>query len=106
QRPEAENHVATHYSVLNYWHKLASHDRNPPRWNLFQLLSIGANLSDPFFALNAVNRTNGAMYFYLYNQNSKTSYSQTIKDIPDGKWFRVEAFYRCAGDNTGQVTFW
>jgi len=55
---------------------------------------------------NVGNRPDGAMYFYLYNQNSKTSYSQTIKDIPEGKWFRVEAFYKCAGDNTGQVTFW
>jgi len=42
-----------------------------------------------------------------YNQNTKTSYQQeAIKNIPDGQWFRVQAFYKCAGDNTGHVTFW
>jgi hypothetical protein len=46
------------------------------------------------------------MYFYLYNQNTKTSYDQALKVIPERRWTRVEAFYVCAGDNTGHVTFW
>ena len=46
------------------------------------------------------------MYFYLYNQNTKTSHLQAVKNIPDGQWFHLEAFYKCAGNNTGHVTFW
>jgi hypothetical protein len=46
------------------------------------------------------------MYFYLYNQNSKTSYDQALKPIPEQRWTRLEAFYVCAGDNTGHVTLW
>ena len=103
---EPENHVELYYSVWYYFPRRYSPDGNPPWWNVFQWKSIRANVSDPFFVLNVGNRPDGAMYFYLYNQNSKTSYSQTIRDIPEGKWFRVEAFCRCAGDNTGQVTFW
>jgi Polysaccharide lyase len=103
---EPESRSELHYSVWYYFPRRYSPDGNPPWWNVFQWKSKRANVNDPFFALNVGNRPDGAMYFYLYNQNSKTSYSQTIKDIPEGKWFRVEAFYKCAGDNTGHVTFW
>jgi len=65
-----------------------------------------ADVSDPFLAVNVGNRKDGAMFFYLYDKNAKNSYSQSIKNIPEGQWFRVDAFYKCSGEKTGHVTFW
>ncbi len=103
---EPENRSELHYSVWYYFPRRYIPNGNPPWWNVFGWKSKRGDASDPFFALNVGNRPDGSMYFYLYNQDSKTSYQQAIKNIPDGQWFRVEAFYKCAGDNTGHVTFW
>lgn len=103
---EPESHSELYYSVWYYFPQRYAPNGNPPWWNVFQWKSKRLNANDPFFALNVGNRPDGSMYLYLYNQNSKTSYSQTIKNIPDGQWFRIEAFYKCAGDNTGHVIFW
>jgi hypothetical protein len=46
------------------------------------------------------------MYLYLYDQKANRIFTQTIKDIPVGRWFRVEAFYRCASDQSGPIDFW
>jgi len=46
------------------------------------------------------------MYFYLYDHNTKTSYDQQSATIPEKSWTRVEAFYSCAADKTGQAIFW
>ncbi|HEX6435819.1 MAG TPA: hypothetical protein VF182_01730 [Candidatus Binatia bacterium] len=27
-------------------------------------------------------------------------------NVPLGRWFQVEAYYKCAADNTGRVIFW
>ena len=103
---EPESQSELHYSVWYYFPRRYIPNGNPPWWNVFQWKSKRGDAIDPFFALNVGNRPDGSMYFYLYNQNTKTSYQQAIKNIPDGQWFRVEAFYKCAGDNTGHVTFW
>jgi hypothetical protein len=103
---EPENHSALYYSVWYFFPRRYIPNGNPPWWNVFQWKSKRGDTSDPFFALNVGNRPDGSMYLYLYNQNTKTSYSQTIMNIPDGKWFHVEAFCKCAGNKTGHVTFW
>jgi len=51
----------------------------PPVWNVFQWKSKRGGASDLFFALNVGNRPDGSMYFYLYNQNTKTSSSRRSK---------------------------
>jgi hypothetical protein len=103
---EPESRSELHYSVWYYFPRRYIPNGSPPWWNVFGWKSKRGDASDPFFALNVGNRPDGSMYFYLYNQNTKTSYQQAIKNIPDGQWFRVEAFYKCAGDSTGHVTFW
>lgn len=76
-------------------------------WNVFQWKSRTAtDDNQPFFVLNVGNQPDGTMYFYLYDWQQRVAYQQSIKDIPVGQWIHVEAFYRCAGDTTGQVTFW
>jgi hypothetical protein len=103
---EPETRAELFYSVWFYFPRRYIPNGNPPWWNVFQWKSKLGDASDPFFALNVGNRSDGSMYLYLYNQNSKTSYSQAIKNISDGQWFHIEAFYKCAGDKTGHVTFW
>jgi len=103
---EPESHSDLYYSVWYYFPRRYIPNGNPPWWNVFQWKSKRGEASDPFFALNVGNRSDGSMYLYLYSQNSKTSYSQAIKNISDGQWLHIEAFYKCAGDKTGHVTFW
>jgi hypothetical protein len=79
-------------------------------WNVFQWKSKyflgGEERTDPTWVLNVGNRPNGAMYFYLYDEINKRSYSQTLRNLPVGKWFHVEAFAHRATDNSGHLTFW
>jgi hypothetical protein len=103
-----ESHIYTelYYRAWYYFPRRYVPDGSPSWWNVFQWKSKHAAGNDPFFALNVGNRANGAMHFYLYDQNTKSSYDQTVKDIPEQQWIRVEASYVCAGDKTGHVTFW
>ena len=103
---ESESHSDLYYSVWYYFPRRYIPNGNPPWWNVFQWKSKRGEVSDSFFALNVGNRSDGSMYLYLYNQNSNTSYSQASKNISEGQWFHIEAFYKCAGDKTGHVTFW
>lgn len=103
---EPEKHPELYYRVWFYFPQRYVADGNPPWWNVFQWKSKRAGVSDPFIALNVGNRSDGTMYFYLYDKNAKNSYSQSIKNIPEGQWFRVDAFYKCSGEKTGHVTFW
>src|ERR687896_1805095 len=75
-------------------------------WNIFQWKSKTSSVNDPFFILNIGNRSDGDMYFYLYDWQRRASNGQTKMDVPVGRWFQVEAYYRCAADNTGRVIFW
>lgn len=76
-------------------------------WNVFQWKSKrGSSQVDPFFVLNVGNRSDGTMYFYLYDWQTRRAYAQSVKNILVGQWTDVEAYYQCAGDSTGRVTFW
>src|SRR6266550_4717211 len=73
---EPESRSELHYSVWYYFPRRYIPNGNPPWWNVFQWKSKRGDAIDPFFALNVGNRPDGSMYFYLYNQNTKTSYQQ------------------------------
>ena len=103
---EPQTHPELYYSAWYYFPQRYLPDGRPSWWNVFQWKSRHPAGNDPFFALNVGNRANGPMYFYLYNHNSKTSYDQTLTVIPTRRWVRLEAFYMCAGDSSGHVTFW
>ena len=75
-------------------------------WNIFQFKSKTPNTNDPFFILNVGNRSNGGMHFYLYDWQRERSYTQNAMDIPVGRWFHVEVYYKSAGDNSGAITVW
>ena len=103
---EPRTYPQLYYSAWYYFPRHYIPDGNPSWWNVFSWKSKHNAGNDPFFALNVGNRADGSMYFYLYNQNSKTSYDQALKLAPERRWTRLEAFYVCAGDNTGHVAFW
>lgn len=103
---EPEKYPELYYRVWFYFPQRYVPNGKPAWWNVFQWKSKRAVVSDPFFALNVGNRSDGAMYFYLYDSNAKNSYGQAGKNIPEGQWFRVDAFYKCSGEKTGHVTFW
>lgn len=103
---EPEKHPELYYRVWFYFPQRYVPNGNPPWWNVFQWKSKRSSVSDPFIALNVGNRSDGVMYFYLYDKNAQKSYGQSFKNIPEGQWFRVDAFYKCSGEKDGRVTFW
>ena len=105
---EPEEHPELYYRVWFYFPQRYVPNGNPPWWNVFQWKSKrpNADTSDAFFALNVGNRQNGTMYFYIYDSNHKNSYGQSLKNIPEGQWVRVDAFYKCSSEKNGHVTFW
>lgn len=100
---EAQKYTEAYYSVWYYFPQ-----RYTPRdwWNVFQFKSKTPSRNDPFFILNVGNRSNGAMHFYLFDWVQRNSYSQSVADIPVGRWFHVEAYYRSSATKDGQITLW
>jgi hypothetical protein len=103
---EPQTYPQLYYSAWYYFPGRCIPDGSPSWWNVLSWKSHHSAGNDPFFALNIGNRPDGPMYFYLYNQDSKISYDQALEVIPERRWTRLEAFYVCAGDNTGHVTLW
>ena len=101
---EPQNNDRLRYSAWYYFPRRYSVGSY---WNVFQWKSRrSSGQNDPFFILNVGNRSDGEMYFYLYNWQKRQGFSQSVKNLPIGRWFKVEAEYACAADGTGRVTFW
>jgi hypothetical protein len=101
---ESENSPQAYYSVWYYFPREYS---GMIWWNVFQWKSkLSSTVNDPLWILNVDTRSDGSMYFYLYDWINRRAYSQRVMNIPVGRWFQVEAYYQQATDNTGRVTFW
>lgn len=101
---ESQAYPALYYSA---WYFFPQSYTISQYWNVFQWKSKTPQGNiDPFIVLNVGNRSNGAMYLYAYDWQRRITYGQSTKDIPIGQWFKVEAFYKCAADGSGQATFW
>ena len=101
---EPQVYTKLHYSAWFYFPQQYSVSKY---WNIFQWKSkLPGGGIDPFFVLNVANRSDGSMYVYLYNWQTRQTFLQSWKNVPVGQWTRIEADYVCAGDNTGSVTFW
>lgn len=107
---EGRTGSALYYSVWYYFPQQVT--ASGGWWNIFQWKSRGGTCSycsgiDPMWILHARNRSNGAMHLMLeFWPFGHQWYDQTIKDIPVGQWFHVEAYYKAASDNTGQLIVW
>lgn len=101
---EPQRYGGLYYSA---WYYLPRRYSVPNFWNVFQWKSKRTTGQiDPFFVLNVGNRSDQSMFLYLYDWQNSRSYSQSVADIPVGRWFRIEAFYECTGGTNGRVTFW
>jgi hypothetical protein len=109
---ESQNYTDLYYSIWYYFPQLYTPNGNPAFWDVLAWKSNGTAEGDnPFFTLNVGNRppgdsNPGAMFFYLYNQITLTSYTpQTYVNIPVSGWTHIEAHYVC-DPTSGHVTFW
>jgi hypothetical protein len=100
---EPQNYPKLYYSVWYYFPRRYTVTNG---WNVFQWKSKSPLKDDPFFILNVGNRPDGSMFFYLYDWQRQITHVQSVENIPISQWFQVEAYYECAGDSTGRVTFW
>ena len=100
---ESRTYPKLHYSTWFYFPQRIS---VPTFWNILQWKSSTSTNNDPFFVVNVGNRGDGSMYLYLYNWQKGQGISQSLANVPVGRWFKVEADYTCAGDGTGRITLW
>jgi hypothetical protein len=100
---EPQNNLDLHYTVWYYF----PGQHAASWWNVMQWISVSPTRgTSPVYMLNVGNRSDGSMYFYLLNWPGRRYYTQTVKDIPVGQWFKLDAYYQCATDGTGRVTVW
>jgi len=101
---EPQNHGALNYTV---WYYFPQRYSAPVWWNVMQWLSVSPTKGVfPFYILNVGNRSDGSMHFYLFNRQTRQSTTQTLRNIPVGQWIKLDAYYQCAGDDSGRITIW
>ncbi len=76
------------------WYYFPQHYTPAQWWNIFQFKSRNATRNDAFWQLNVGNRPTGEMYLYLVNWPNSRNYSQSMTNIPVGRWFHVQVFYK------------
>jgi polysaccharide lyase-like protein len=107
---EAQTYPQLYYSV---WYYFPQSYTPSLFWNVLQWKSkhvvSGTVVSDPFFSLEVGALPNGEMYFYLGDDHLNTTFqqpAQSLMPVPVGRWFNVQAFYKCDGSGAGEVTIW
>lgn len=107
---EAQTYPQPYYSV---WYYFPQSYTPALFWNVLQWKSkhlvSGVPTSDPFFSLEIGANPSGEMFFYLGDDHLNTTFqqpTQSLIPIPAGRWFHVQAFYKCDGSGAGEVTIW
>jgi len=108
---EAQRYPQLYYSAWYYFPQSYAPSLfwNVMQWKSKHLVPGVMTISDPFFTLEVGSLGTGEMYLYLGDDHLKASYQQsaeTFVSIPVGRWFHVEAFYRCDGSGAGEVRIW
>ena len=99
---------AYYYSA---WYYIPANTKPGEWWNVFQWKSANVDndtTSDPMVTLN-IGDLNGKLNLwlaYLPNKDARVFYDQELMYIPTDQWFQIEAYYRRAQDQTGQVIVW
>ena len=89
-----------YYSV---WYYFPERYTAPDWWNIFQFKSKTSSLNDPFFLLDVSSQNK----LSLYDWQERRSYTPIVdKEVPVGRWFQLEVFYKSRGDETGAITVW
>lgn len=85
-------------------------------WIIFQFKQHGTSWgSDPTYTINVDNRTDGRMNLYAYRHiGNDGGYmtrghgvaAQADTDIPTGRWWHLECYYKWSRDSDGHLTCW
>lgn len=96
---------SAYYSV---WYYFPRNYAPAQWWNVLQFKSKSSSGSvDPMWVLNVVNRSNGNMYFYLWDAMHRTSYAAASPvDLPVGRWVHIETYFHRSTASSGQITIW
>ena len=70
--------------------------------------AFSAGSQNAKYMLGAGNRPDGRMYLLLTRgaDSGGGTWHQAVADLPEGRWVHLEAYYRKAADQTGQVIVW
>ena len=101
---EGRQYAEAYYSAWFYFP-----DRLEPAvyLNPFQFKSNSSSgQSDPFWNFVVGNRSNGAMYLYLWDWQNSQSYGQNVIDIPVNQWVHFECFLKQSATGSGQLKCW
>jgi hypothetical protein len=100
------------------WFYLPAYVAAVDYWNVFQFKSETATLNDPFWILDLMPRSDGALHLRLrwkgavvgpFSGDTTTgtkNYDQTKLTVPVGRWFHIEAYLKQAADFSGRLTIW
>jgi Polysaccharide lyase len=100
------------------WYYLPARYDGIDYWNVFQFKSETSSLNDPFWVLDLMPRSDGALHLKLrwkgtvsgpYSSDTSTGtkyYDQNALTVPVGRWFHVEAYLKQASDYSGRLTIW
>jgi hypothetical protein len=100
---------AYYYSA---WYYIPAGTQPQLWWNIFQWKSTyNGNTDDsvPMYIIDILEQPNGQLALHLVYRpdiNEKIDYRQNKKTVPTDQWFHIEAYYRKAVDQTGQVIVW
>ena len=79
---------------------------SPLWWNVFQFKSSTSSRNDPFWVVNVGNRTDGSMYLYLYDWMNRRTYSQSVANLPVGRWVEIKAYLSQSSSGLGKLSVW
>jgi cell division septation protein DedD len=101
---EARQNSALYYSAWYFIPQQVS--VNGWWWHLMEWKSAGS--FNAKFTLAVDNRADGRMYLGLGRgaDSGGGFWGQTVKDMPVGQWFHIEAYYLKSAGPTGRVTVW
>ncbi len=97
--------ASAYYSVWYYFPQTYTPDQ---WWDVMQFKSKSSSgQTDPMWVLNVGNRSNGNMYFYLWDAMHSKSYDAAPQvDVPVGRWVHIETYFQRSTGNSGQITIW
>jgi hypothetical protein len=102
---EPRRYPQAYYSVWLYFPR--QYTATAGWWDIFQWKSkLPTGASDPFWVVNVLNRAEGPMYLSLYDQKAGQAYSQSVANVPVGRWFHLEALLRQSSSGTGRIVVW
>jgi hypothetical protein len=101
------------------WLYIPTYTRATNYWNIVQFKSkrTGASGSDPFWVVDLMPRSTGALALRLRwkgmvagpfagDGTARRTWSHGLMDVPVGRWFHVEIYLRQSGAYDGRITVW